>query len=124
AQLDELDAAEWRRLLLDIPDHRSPAPLLRKLDLNIRTLYWSGDPLGSLTLDMTRENQDWRGYIDSAYGRGSFNATADSIAFDLEYLKLPRLKAVKAEPGSGETIDPSAVPNLELNAKRLIWQNT
>lgn len=124
AQLDELDAAEWRGLLPEVPDEPSPAPFLRKLDLSIGTLYWGDDPVGFLTLDMTRENQDWRGYIDSAYGKGSFKATADSMAFDLEYLKLPKLKAVKAGPGSTDTIDPSTVPNLELNTKRLLWQNT
>ncbi len=123
AQLDELEAAEWRRLLPDATNEPSPAPLLRKLDLNVGTVYWNGAPLGSLALDMARENQHWRGHIDSAYGKGSFKATTDFLAFDLEYLKLPKLAAGKAEPGSTETIDPSAVPNIELNAKRLLWQN-
>lgn len=123
ARLSELEAAEWRRLLPDSSDEPSSTGLLRKLDLNVGTLHWNGDALGSLTLDMEREDQHWRGHLDSAYGKGTFRATADAIAFDLEHLKIPKLDADKAKPTSTELLDPATVPSLTLKAKRLLWQD-
>jgi len=123
ARLDELEAAEWRRLLPNSSDEPGSTGLLRKLELNVGTLYWNKETLGPLIIDMESEDRHWRGHIASAYGKGGFKATADSIAFDLEHLKLPKLKANKAGPANIEPIDPSAVPNLALNAKRLLWQD-
>jgi uncharacterized protein (TIGR02099 family) len=126
ARLGSLEAADWRRLMSDSSGEPHNAALLRKLDLNVGTLYWDGETLGPLSLDMEREDQHWRGHLDSSYGKGSFNATDDSIAFDLEHLALPKPKPDKAEkaaPASIQPIDPSAVPSLTLKAKRLLWQN-
>jgi len=122
-RLDELDAAEWRRLLSDSSDEPRRAGLVRKLDLNVGTLYWNGDALGPLTLDMEWEAPHWQGRLDSAYGKGTFKATADSMAFDLEYFKLPKPSADKDKTASNELFDPSAVPSLALSAKRLLWQD-
>ncbi|HYE35035.1 YhdP family protein [Methylocaldum sp.] len=122
ARVDSLEAAEWRRLLPDSPDDPSNPNLLRKLDLNVRTMYWNGEVLGPLTLDVQREGQRWQGRLDSGYGKGTFEASADSVTLDLEHLKLPKLNSHETEPANAVPLDPAAVPNLALKAKRLLWQ--
>jgi uncharacterized protein (TIGR02099 family) len=124
AQLEELDAGEWRRLLPDSPDELRRNALLRTLELNVGNVYWNGEALGPLSLDMAREDRDWQGRLDSTFGKGTFKAAADSIVFDLEHLKLPKRDTVKAIPANTESIDPSVLPTIALNAKRLLWQNT
>ncbi|MGX2039509.1 YhdP family protein [Methylocaldum sp. MU1018] len=122
ARLDELEADKWRRLLPDSPDEPRNGDPLRKLDLSVGTLYWNGDALGPLSLVAKREDRHWHGRLDSAYGKGTFKATADSVALDLDHIKLPKLRARKAEPANSEPIDPTVAPNLTLKAKRLLWQ--
>ncbi|BBA36902.1 hypothetical protein sS8_4979 [Methylocaldum marinum] len=123
AQLEELDAGEWRRLLPESPDEPRRNALLRMLELNVENIYWNGEGLGPLSLDMVREDRDWQGHLDCTFGKGTFKATDNSIVFDLAHLRLPKRDGAETKPANTGSIDPSVLPNITLNAKRLLWRN-
>ncbi len=104
----------------------TPALPVNEIKIHSGSAYWQKTRLGAFEVNLKRNDNDWVGDIDSAFGKGKFQIPHETsgvspVTLDMETMNLTALKQLKLQEGTMARSD--FKPLINISSKKTLWQS-
>jgi uncharacterized protein (TIGR02099 family) len=114
----------WLDFINNQPNKRNSS-LLTRIDIKTPAFNWKNKNFGAFSLNLTREKNNWRGFIDSRFGIGKINLPITGIGkyrLDMEMINLSELAKIETTKKDNNTDSRKKIIPIDIQSKQLIWR--
>jgi len=110
---------------IDSQPNENGSSLLTHINIKTPALNWENQNLGPFSLNLTREENSWTGFIDSHFSRGKISLpTTDTGKYhlDMEMINISEIAKLKtAKKDKNTDLQKNIIP-IDIQSQRFIWR--
>ncbi len=104
--------------------NKGDSSLLTHINIKTPEFNWNDKKLGAFSLDLTREKNNWIGFIESRFGIGKINLPMTKTGqydLDMEMINLSEIAKLSMTKKNNSKSQEEIIP-INIKSKQLVWR--